>query len=406
MKGLRALHVIPSVSERHGGPSYAVRAMGRALIKRGVDVLIATTDADGNGSRLNVALGSPVERGGVNYILFGRDLDPYKISMGLWRWLNANIRNFDLVHIHALFSFSSTVAGRTARKHAVPYIVRPLGVLNRWGMENRRRLVKALSFRLIENPILKNAAAIHYTSRAEQREAALCDPLIAAHRSAVIPLPVIAPRYVSPDKFLSRFPAATGKQLILYLSRIHPKKGVELLLEAVNRIASTQPSVLLVLAGEGPAEYLSILRRKVAELKLDERVIWPGFLTGDDKAAAFAAATIFVLPSFSENFGIAAAESVASGVPTVITEHVAIAEYLQQPQGALIVEASVEALSRGLAELLTSPEKRRLIAANGQRIAASCFSLGAVGSAIIELYEEVLGHSRRVATGVGSPCPR
>jgi glycosyltransferase involved in cell wall biosynthesis len=405
MKALRVLHVIPSVSERHGGPSYAVRAIVRALTERGVDVLIATTDADGNGSRLNVALGSPVVRNGLTYIFFRRDLRLYNVSTGLWRWVDANIRAFDLVHIHALFSFSSTVAARAARKHAIPYIIRPLGVLNRWGMENRRRFVKGLSFRLIENPILKNSAAIHYTSRAEQHEAEICDPRIASHPSAIIPLPVVAPANVSADTFVQRFPAAQGKQLILYLSRIHPKKGVELLLQAFSSIASSELSALLVLAGEGPAEYISMLRQQVSHLDLSDRVIWPGFLAGDDKAAAFAAASVFVLPSFSENFGVAAAEALAAGVPTVITEDVAIAEYVRQPNAALIVQATVDAVRNGIAELLTSPEKRREISLNGRRVAALRFSPDAVSTAIIQLYHQVLRRSDAAATAV-TPCGR
>src|SRR6266480_579257 len=115
---------------------------------------------------------------------------PYKISFGLTRWLRANITQFDLVHVHALFSFSSTAAARIAHKKNVPYIVRPLGVLNRWGMGNRRRIPKLISFRFVELPILLKAAAIHYTSEAERDEAALLDARLAEHESAVIPLPV------------------------------------------------------------------------------------------------------------------------------------------------------------------------------------------------------------------------
>src|SRR5205807_1568625 len=126
---------------------------------------------------------------GYRVVSFRREFEPYKISLGLTRWLNANVKQFDLVHIHALFSFSSTVAARIAREKNVPYIVRPLGVLNPWGMQHRRWLPKLVSFRLVELPILLHSAAIHYTSGAERNEAARLNHKLAGHESVVIPLP-------------------------------------------------------------------------------------------------------------------------------------------------------------------------------------------------------------------------
>src|SRR6266513_4378269 len=106
---IRALHVIPSLSPKHGGPSYAVRAMARALAISDVDVTIATTDDDGDNARLKVSIGEPVKEGGATVYYFRRDILPYKVSFGLARWLRSNIKQFDVVHIHALFSFSSSV---------------------------------------------------------------------------------------------------------------------------------------------------------------------------------------------------------------------------------------------------------------------------------------------------------
>src|SRR5437588_3138127 len=160
---IRALHVIPSLSQKHGGPSYAVRAMARALAGVDVDVTIATTDDDGDDARLKVPIGQPINEDAATIYYFRRNILPYKVSFGLARWLKANVAEFDIVHVHALFSFCSTTAARAARRHRVPYIIRPLGVLNRWGLENRRAFLKQISLRLVELPILRDAAAIHYT---------------------------------------------------------------------------------------------------------------------------------------------------------------------------------------------------------------------------------------------------
>jgi len=149
---VRLLHVIPSVSERHGGPSQAIKAFAKASKATGIEVTVATTDDDGDHARLDVSLGNAIEQDGVPHFFFRRDLLPYKVSFGLQRWLNEHIKEFDVVHIHALFSFSSTMAARIARQNKVPYVVRPLGVLNQWGIRNRRRIPKLVSLWLVELP--------------------------------------------------------------------------------------------------------------------------------------------------------------------------------------------------------------------------------------------------------------
>ena len=133
---LRVLHVIPSVGPRRGGPSVAMRTLARGLTRAGVDVQIATMDDDGPG-RLDVPLERPVEEEGATYWYFRRQTRFYSVSWPLTRWLAGRVANFDLVHIHALFSYAAVPASIFARTRGVPYIVRPLGTLNRFGMERR-----------------------------------------------------------------------------------------------------------------------------------------------------------------------------------------------------------------------------------------------------------------------------
>ena len=285
---MRVLHVIPSLSVKEGGPSFAVKALAEALAGQGVQVTVATTTAAQSapviGDQLSV-IGeetreedaSSTEREGAagsdrgyRVISFRREFEPYKISFGLARWLRENVRKFDLVHIHALFSFSSTMAARIARKNGVPYVVRPLGVLNQWGMQNRRRLPKLVSLRLIELPILFNSAAIHFTSESEREEAALLDGRLSEHKSAVIPLPVAlgdlsevrgqrseARRMGAgePKVFHARYPWLDSRRIILFLSRIDRKKGIELLLDAFAVVRGKDRDVALVIAGDGEKAY-------------------------------------------------------------------------------------------------------------------------------------------------------
>jgi glycosyltransferase involved in cell wall biosynthesis len=393
---VKVLHVIPSVSDKHGGPTYAVQAFARVAQDCHVDVLIATTDDDGGRHRLRVPLDEPIERRGISHRFFRRDLFAYKVSIGLARWLERNVKDFDLVHIHALFSFSSFAAARAARRAAVPYIVRPLGVLNRWGMENRRPFLKRLSLKLVELPILRGAAAIHYTTEAERDEAGRLKPEIAAFPSFVLPIPVEAPPSdAAPEQFFIQFPAASGKKIVLFLSRLDPKKGLELLLHGFVRVKNKHSNLLLVIAGTGNDDYVRSLHNLAQELGIDGDVLWTGHLAGQQKAAALAAATLFVLPSYSENFGIAAAEAMAGSVPTVITDQVALAEYATKHDAAVVVPANAEGVSEGIARLLGNAALVKEYATNGRRLVTEVFSLRAVGTKLNKLYTETIAKQKK-----------
>jgi glycosyltransferase involved in cell wall biosynthesis len=386
---IHALHVIPSLSLKHGGPTYAVRAIARALATVDVDVTIATTDDDGDDARLTVPMGEPIEEETAAVYYFRRNILPYKVSFGLSKWLNSNVRQFDIVHVHALFSFSSRAAAAAARRHRVPYLVRPLGVLNRWGLENRRAFLKRLSLPLVELPILRHATAIHYTSEAEKSEAASISSEIGGLKSAVIPLPVESEPGNAED-FRKRFPEVAGRRVILFLSRIDEKKGIELLLEALASVRRQIFDAVLVVAGGGIPSYVQKLSQRAKELSISDAVIWTGHLRGPDKAGAFAAAGVFVLPSYSENFGIAAAEALSAGVPTVVTDQVAISEDIRRSDAGIVVKHDAPKLATAICRIFNEPELELRFATNARRLAAECYGVSAVGRQLRDLYDAVL----------------
>ena len=388
MSTLRVLHVIPSVSPKQGGPSIAIPLFARALAPYDLEITIATTDDDGPGGRLDI----PLERvvpgpGKANYIYFRKSTEFYKVSRTLVKWLNRSVADYDVVHIHALFSFSSFAAARAARRARVPYVVRPLGVLNEWGMQNRRRLVKRWSLKMIELPILRGASAIHYTAEAERREAATAHPEIASFRSVVIPIPIEPGQPSDPSRFYDRFPVAAQRRVILFLSRLDPKKGVELLLAAFREIRDEFPDALLVVAGSGEKTYGESLRQKANDLGCDRDVLWTGFIAGEEKAALLAAASLFVLPSYSENFGIAAAEALAVGIPSILSEHVAIAHDAAAAGAALIVPCQAGDIAKGMRELLSDGAWRERLGVQSRALIRERFSLEAVGAQLMELYQ-------------------
>src|SRR5688572_15104297 len=167
---MRVLHVIPSIGPLRGGPSVAMGVIARALRDAGVSVDVATTN-DNDRELLQVPIGTPVDENGVRYWYFERSSYPYTTSSGLARWLRTRVRDYDIVHAHALFSFSTTAAALSAGRANVPYIIRPLGTLATYGMQQHAAL-KQMSWLMLERRLLKKAAAVHYTSVAEREEAA------------------------------------------------------------------------------------------------------------------------------------------------------------------------------------------------------------------------------------------
>jgi hypothetical protein len=145
--------------------------MARGLAQAGVEIEVVTTKDAGPGMHTDVALEQAIVRDGVTYRYFQKQTDFYKVSWPFRSWIRAHVMDFDIVHVHALFSFTSVVAARAASRDQVPFVIRPLGVLNQWGMRHRRPWLKSLSFRFIEQPLLRRAAAVHYTSDQELREA-------------------------------------------------------------------------------------------------------------------------------------------------------------------------------------------------------------------------------------------
>lgn len=391
---LRVLHVIPSVGPLRGGPSVMVRTMARGLAHAGLEVHVAATDDNGRG-RLGVPHAIPVVEEAVTYHYFPRQTRFYSVSWPLGRWLARHVRDYDLVHVHALFSFAAVPAAYWAARAGVPYVVRPLGTLNRWGMEHRRPWLKRLSFAIIERRILRGAARIHYASEQEQIEAA---ELGLNPRQAVVPLGIdLTPFAEMPPRgwLRERVPGSAGRPVALFLSRLDPKKGLDLLLAAFARARSRRPDLVLVIAGSGDPGFEQGVRRDAARLGLGDSVYWAGFLSGKEKLAALADADVFVLPSYSENFGVAVVEAMAAGLPVVISDRVGIYREVAAARAGLVVPCEQEAVAEAVLQLTLDAGLRDALGTRGRELARSRFSLEAMTDGLIAMYGGVLGASHR-----------
>lgn len=392
MSRLRVLHVIPSVGKHDGGPSRAIELMAQALAGSDVVMEIATTDDDGPGRRLpgpfdaDGVAADPLS-GSALRRHFPKRSEFYKFSPALARWLSRQVRNYDVVHIHALFSFSSVAAAFIARRAGVPYVVRPLGTLNEYGMTQRRPWLKRLSLRWIEGPILRHAASVQFTAEAERVQA---DALGIPMRGVVIPLAVDAPGEPDGPAWQARFPMLGTRRYVLFLSRIDPKKNLEALLDAMAALARDHAERMLVVAGDGEAGYVAGLKRRAETLGIAARVVWTGFLDGGMKSAALKGAAVFALPSYSENFGIAAAEALLLGLPCVLGRGVAIAGDIEAAGAGIAVEPEAAAIATALSVYLDDEPARLRAADAARRYAMAEYSVATLGNELRELYWSVL----------------
>src|SRR6185369_13425773 len=240
---MKVLHVIPSVDERSGGPATAIVPMCRALMQQGVEVSLLSTTA---GLSPEVVQGEVVDHRGVPAIFFQSQLgESFKYSRPLSSWLRSNIQNFGVAHIHAVFNHSSVAAAHVCQKARVPYVVRPLGTLDPWSM-TQKSLRKRLFWQISGKGILDNAAAVHYTSEAEKLTT---ESSLGLNHGRVIPLGVETAVSNSNGR-LARDP------YVLVLSRLHPKKGLDVLIDAFRSLVR-KPQFSqwrLVIAGDGPSE--------------------------------------------------------------------------------------------------------------------------------------------------------
>lgn len=388
---MKVLHVIPSVSPALGGPTQVVLNLVKALRECGVDAEIATTN-DNGATLLDVPLNQRVEYEGVPVWFlprFSPPLKEYIFSSASARWLWQHIRDYEILDNHYLFSFASTCAGAIARFSNVPYTVRTMGQLAPWALA-QSQFKKQIYSLLIERHNLQQAAAIHCTSTGEVedvRNFGIKSPTV------TLPLGVQPPVYwpQARQKLREIYGISPETTIVLFLSRLHYKKRPDLLIQSLSNLATQNQNFHLILAGSGEEDYLTYLKNLVSSAAIASRTSFPGFVCGKDKDLLLQGADLFVLPSYSENFGIAVAEAMSCGLPVIVTPGIQIAPEIAAYSAGLVVEGEVDALAGAISKMLNSSTQRQKIGENGQQLVkqrycwnAIALNLAAVYSAIVQ----------------------
>ena len=393
---MKVLHVIPSVSEKAGGPSQAIFPMCRALREQGIGVLLASTD-EGIDTKDHAA-DQAVNYNEVPTIFFPAQMGgSFKYSRPFSAWLAGNVSRFDVVHIHAVFNHACIAAASACRKSRVPYIVRPLGTLDPWSM-NQKSFRKKVFWQAGIKKMLSEAAAIHYTTGAEQKAV---ESTLGLDHGCVVPLGIevdLFDRTLAETKLTEHFPELAGRPYVLVLSRLHPKKGLEVLQDAFLSLMQEEKfkQVRLVLAGEGKESYEQFLKSRIQGHCAAGSIVFPGWLAGERKDVALQNATLLALPSRQENFGVCVMESLACGVPVMVSPQVNLSQQIETAGAGWIAEIDETSLKAAMIEALSSATERAARGIAGQELAKN-FTWPIVASELNKLYQSVSRVEPRLA---------
>ncbi|RJQ40338.1 MAG: glycosyltransferase [Anaerolineaceae bacterium] len=328
---MKLLHVIGTLNPSFGGPAEALKQLVSALSDLGFNNEIVTLDK-GNTYFSN-------DKGIVVHAL-GPSIGKYRFNLRLIPWLLINAKRFDVVICNAIWQYQCFAIWLASRFVKFPYFVFVHGALDPWFRYAYplKHIKKWLYWPWGVYNVLRAAKAVLYTSEDEKLLAPKSFCLYKAN-GVVVNLGICAPigePNLQKETFYEIYPTLRGKHILLFLSRIHPKKGCDILIEAFAKVAEKDPLLHLVIAGSDETNWVPLLKSQAQKLKIAERITWTGFLQGNLKWGALNAASCFVLPSHSENFGIVVAETLACGIPVIITDKVNIWREIQNEEAGFV----------------------------------------------------------------------
>lgn len=379
---MQILHIIGTLNPEAGGPSQAVRTI---LSHREIGYHGEVATLDDPAAPFLKTLDFPV------YPL-GPVSTTYGYTPKLVPWIQQNYRRFDGVIVNGLWQYCGR-ATRQALAGRLPYMVFTHGMLDPYFKRASRlkHLKKWAYWAPVEYRVLRDAYRVLFTSEAERD---LAEQSFWLHRWVphVVPYgvngPPPAPPEVLTESFLDRCPNARGQRFLLFLGRIHRKKGCDLLIEAFGKISRQDPGLHLVMAGPDQQGWSKDLDRMAASAGIQDRVHWPGMLTGDAKWGAFQSCEAFVLPSHQENFGIAVAEALSCGKPVLLSDQVNIAPDIDRDDAGLMEPDTAEGTLRLLERwIATSPEARSRISERAIDCFHRRYDMGATAKTILNLFE-------------------
>lgn len=378
---MKVLHVIEGLAPSLGGLSRAVAKLSEEMARRGAEVDIVTTTRP-HSEELFSPVGVKVQAVPCKFIR------AWAYAPGLSRTIKHSVKKADLIHLHGLWLFPHFVASRASWHAGKAYVVSPHGMMDRWAL-SQGRLKKQIYGNLIEWQTLRRAAALHAVSESEAR-----DIKRLGFTSEVVTIPngvdfTEFAHLLSPSVFRQRYPIIADKTVFLFLGRIHPKKGLDLLIRAFCHVDKICPNTVLIIAGPDETGYQKHLEDCLAAAGQLDKCIFTGMLQPEERLAALAAADIFVLPSYSEGFPIAPIEALAAGLPVILTDACNIPG-IEEEECGIIVRPETNSISEAMLQLANNRELGKQMGTRGRQLALAKYTWDRIATRMTQVYENVL----------------
>jgi glycosyltransferase involved in cell wall biosynthesis len=388
---IKILHISPTYfpAFRHGGPILSVHALNKWLVKKGAEVTVFATDINGKGM-IDVPLNQEVNVDGVKVWYFPASWRRWEYSCGLHKALKDRAKDFDLIHITSVFLSASALGAYYAKKYGKPYVISPRGSLMNEPLQMRKSLIKKIYLELIEKRNLSGASAIHFTAEKEKEE--YLDTGLDYKSFFVVPNaldPAELDKYKE-TSFRKKFGISKDKKIILSLGRINWKKGFDTLIPAFAEILKEDPRCFLVIAGESDQGYKKEVEKLIRKCGVGEKVLFAGMLLREDKAGAFKESDVFVLPTYSENFGMSVVEAMHCGLPTVVSEGLGIGLDIAQNEAGIVVKKETGEFADAILSLLKNKQLSSKIGKNGRKFVKDKFSPDILAEEFIRQYEKLI----------------
>ncbi len=380
---MKVLHIIPSYLpfEKYGGPVYSVHLLCKYLLKKSIDVKVFTTAK--NFKEKDIIDGVEIKY--FNYYGY----EHYNFSPLFFISLLKEIRNFDLVHITGIWNFPVLAGSYVSRKFKIPYIISPIGTLDPDVFKRKSYIFKKIYYNLVSKKDLEKASLIHYTTEYEKEKTEKY--LKIKNRGIVLPRGIELKEFEEFDNSIfNKFYFLRDKKYILFLSRINWKKGLDILIPSFYEISKEFKNIYLLISGPDNEGYSKIIKKTIKYYGIEDKVIFTGPLSGKEKIGILKNAEIFVLPSYSENFGLAAVEAMACKTPVIISNKVGIYDEVRKNKAGIVVDTNPESIYKGIKFLLENHKVKEEISINGRKLVERYYNIEKLAEKMIRIYEEIL----------------
>lgn len=395
---MKFLVVIPYYKPAYiyGGATRCVSTLCEGLVKSGIQVTVLTSDANGP-TRLDVVLRETVMVDGVEviyYPLAKRSFGTFFYSPELIRESVKRVHEFDLVGLEVLWSSLAYPLSKACQKHHVPYVISAHGQLFPWSLR-KSRLKKQIYWQLVGNNYINGAAALHCT---DPVEANAVSQLGLHPPTFVVPNSLNTARFdVMPERgyYRQKLGISHEAKVLLFLGRLLPLKRPDIVIDVLAQIRSHYPDVHLILAGPDEDGMVGQLQQQALRLGCPKNVHLTGLLKSNEVLQVLADSDLLLMPTeIQENFGMAAAEAMAAGVPVLVSQGVPVGLWAEKAGAGRVLPCNVQAFTQAANELLADPDRMSMMGQRGRALVREKFDFDVTSRQMVSHYEAIVqtGH--------------